>query len=154
MGDSNADALSGSRQLETTDHTAESGDADVAAAVRNAEPPSRGPGGGSDDDERAERTERAADEHVSIRMNDRCATCNGYIEPRAFRLSRVIDTAVATLEIHYCSEACFLARDRSANSNAPDQGPGRGGDGTASRGGHRSTAAESDSQPRDWSYCR
>ncbi|ARS88861.1 hypothetical protein [Natrarchaeobaculum aegyptiacum] len=162
MRDGNADPPAGAGRLETTEHAVESGDGEVASATRTE--PSNGASRRRPADDDAQRgAEREPDEHASIRMNDRCATCNEYIGPRAYRLSRVIDTAVATLEIHYCSETCFLARDRSTGSSGPDQRdqrdrrnqrPEGSPAGTETRGARSSNGAESDSQPQDWSYCR
>ncbi|RKD97924.1 DUF7576 family protein [Halopiger aswanensis] len=66
---------------------------------------------------------------------DQCRACGETIGPRERRLSWVVETETATLEAHYCSEACL-----------PDEPPT----------GSQSAAAKADARqaPRDWSYCR
>ena len=70
------------------------------------------------------------DDPVAAPVVDRCASCGTAIGPREYRISRVIEDGDATLETHYCSDACF-----------PDERR------------RRTDRSEADG-PRDWSYCR
>lgn len=60
---------------------------------------------------------------------DRCVTCEAQIGADDYRLSRVVETAVTTVEAHYCSEECFPAESRAETVTRTDG-------------------------PRDFSYCR
>ncbi|AXR77296.1 hypothetical protein AArcMg_2751 [Natrarchaeobaculum sulfurireducens] len=70
--------------------------------------------------------EDAPDHDRSI---DRCVTCGEPIETDDYRLSRIVETAVTTVEAHYCSEECFPEQSRAETVTRTDG-------------------------PRDFSYCR
>ena len=81
------------------------------------------------EDEAADSSSSLEDASVDDPATDRCVTCEAPIGGGDYRLSRIVETAVTTVEAHYCSEACFPAESRA-------------GTGTRTDG------------PRDFSYCR
>ena len=100
----------------------------VDSNANSAPVPARPPTSDSTD-EASDSSTSLEDAAVDDPTTDRCVTCEAQIGADDYRLSRVVETAVRTVQAHYCSEECF-----SSGSE-----------------GERATRTDG---PRDFSYCR
>ena len=100
----------------------------VDSNANSASVPARSPTSDSED-EADDSSLSFEDASVDGRTIDYCVTCETPIGTDDYRLSRIVETAVTTVEAHYCSEECFPEESRAETVTRTDG-------------------------PRDFSYCR